>query len=81
MRSIRYVASLKAKANLIGWSYTIFYLDDILGFSIYKKKPLLRESFKIIQTDYLSSSEVSNWLFMCHLDLNKATAFWPLSNF
>lgn len=78
------MASLKAIANLIGWPYTIFYSDDILDFStvsIYGKKPLLSESFKIIQTDYLSSPEVSTWLFTFHLDLSKVTAFWPLSNF
>lgn len=80
----RHAASLKAKANLIGWPYTIFYSDDILDFSavsIYKKKPLLSESSKMIQADYLSSPEVSNWLFMFHLDLSKLSAFWPLSNF
>lgn len=84
IRSIRYAASLKAIANLIGWPYTIFYSDDILDFSavsVYEKKPLLSESFKMIQTDYLSSPEVSNCPFMFHLDLSKVTAFWPLSHF
>lgn len=56
----RYAASLKAIANLIGWPDTMFYPDDILdvsAVSIYEKKPLLSESFKMIQTDYLSSPE------------------------
>lgn len=84
IRSIRYAASLKAIANLIEWPHTIFYSDDIFyfsGVSIYEKPPLLSESFKMIQTDYLSSPEVSNWLLIFCLDLSKVTAFWPLSNF
>lgn len=46
-----------------------------------EKGPLLSESFKIIQTDYLLSPVVYEWLFMFHSDFSQVTAFWPLSNF